>query len=70
MPESRSPEYLLPELSLYDREGNQVFSVVRDGPDHALLVMEGVEVRVPIPVLLELFEDGILMLQEQDSLEA
>ena len=68
MPESRSPEYLLPALSLYD--GNQVFSVVRDGPCHALLVMKGIEVRVPIPVLLELFEDVILMLQEQASLEA
>lgn len=68
MPESRSPEYLLPALSLYN--GNQVFSVVRDGPDHALLVMEGVEVRVPISTLLELFEAVILMLQEQASLEA
>lgn len=68
MPESRSPEYLLPALSLYD--GNQVLSVVRDGPYHALLVMKGIEVRVPISVLLELFEDVILMLQEQASLEA
>lgn len=70
MPESQSPEYLLPALSLYDREGNKVFSVVRDGPGHALLVMEGIKVRVPIPVLLEMFEDAILMLQEQASLEA
>ena len=70
MPESQSPEYLLPALSLYDREGNKVFSVVRDGPGHALLVMEGIEVRVPIPILLEMFEDAILMLQEQASLEA
>lgn len=70
MPESQSLEYLLPALSLYDREGNKVFSVVRDGPGHALLVMEGIEVRVPIPILLEMFEDAILMLQEQASLEA
>ena len=70
MRESQSPEYLLPALSLYDREGNKVFSVVRDGPGHALLVMEGIEIRVPIPVLLELFEDAILMLQEQALLEA
>ena len=70
MRESQSPEYLLPALSLYDREGNKVFSVVRDGPGHALLVMEGFEIRVPIPVLLELFEDAILMLQEQALLEA
>lgn len=70
MPESQSPEYLLPALSLYDPEGNRVFSVIRDGPGHALLVMEDIEVRVPIHILLEMFEDAILMLQEQASLEA